>query len=173
MLFRSKINYESSNIFPTLEIAHTTISFVKYFLNNLDYSPLPKTIFYLNSILLMTFKLLLDSNNISNLIILYSKYLSIIKDEKIKEIIKENKSVKYTKNKIINLFKDAKKKFQEQLNTRKHLFSMLITENKFQESNKNEIFDFFNNLETEIKNDLNKTNKSENEINEIDRKSVV
>ena len=168
-----KISYESSNIFPTLEIANTTISFVKYFLNNLDYSPLPKTIFYLNSILLMTFKLLLDSNNISNLIILYSKYLSIIKDEKIKEIIKENKSVKYTKNKIINLFKDAKKKFQEQLNTRKNFFSILITENKFQESNKNEISEFFNNLETEIKNDLNKTNKCENDINEIEDENSI
>ncbi len=70
-----KINYESLNIYPLLEISNTTITFVKYFLNNLNYSPLPKTIFYLNSILLMTFKLLLDSNNISNLIILYSKYL--------------------------------------------------------------------------------------------------
>ena len=163
-----KINYESLNIYPLLEISNTTITFVKYFLNNLNYSPLPKTIFYLNSILLMTFKLLLDSNNISNLIILYSKYLSIIKDEKIKEIIKQNKSVKYTKNKIINLFKEAKKIFQKKLNTRKNYFSNLITENKFQENNKMETEQFFNNIETEIKNILNK-NKPNKEyiINEF------
>ena len=163
-----KINYESLNIYPLLEISNTTITFVKYFLNNLNYSPLPKTIFYLNSILLMTFKLLLDSNNISNLIILYSKYLSIIKDEKIKEIIKQNKSVKYTKNKIINLFKEAKKIFQKKLNTRKNYFSNLITENKFQENNKMETEQFFNNIETEIKNILNK-NKTNKEyiINEF------
>ena len=159
--YSCKINYESSNIFPTLEIANTTITFVKYFLDNLNYSPMPKTIFYLNSILLMTFKLLLDSNNISNLIILYSKYLSIIKDEKIKETIKENKSVKYTKNKIINLFKEAKKKFQEQLDTRKNFFSILITENKFQESNRMEITEFFNNLEEEINNILNNKDKKQ------------
>ena len=159
--YSCKINYESSNIFPTLEIANTTITFVKYFLENLNYSPMPKTIFYLNSILLMTFKLLLDSNNISNLIILYSKYLSIIKDEKIKETIKENKSVKYTKNKIINLFKEAKKKFQEQLDTRKNFFSILITENKFQESNRMEITEFFNNLEEEINNILNNKDKKQ------------
>ena len=169
--YSCKINYESSNIFPTLEIANTTITFVKYFLNNLNYSPMPKTIFYLNSILLMTFKLLLDSNNISNLIILYSKYLSIIKDEKIKETIKENKSVKFTKNKIINLFKEAKQKYQEQLNTRKNFFSILITENKFQESNLLDISEFFNNLETEIKNVLNKNNKSEPGINESNDKN--
>ena len=120
--YSCKINYESSNIFPTLEISNTTIEFVKYFLNNLNYSPMPKTIFYLNSILLMTFKLLLDSNNISNLIILYSKYLSIIKDEKIKETIKENKSVKYTKNKIINLFIEAKKKIPRTIEYQKKLF---------------------------------------------------
>ena len=121
-----KIYYESLNIFPTLQIAETSIAIINYFLNVLNYSPLPKTIFYLNSILLMTFKLLLSSNNISDLIILYSKYLSIIKDNKIKEIIKENKSVKYTKNKIINLFKEGKKIFQEQLNTRKIFFSKTI-----------------------------------------------
>ena len=167
--YSCKINYESSNIFPTLEISNTTIEFVKYFLNNLNYSPMPKTIFYLNSILLMTFKLLLDSNNISNLIILYSKYLSIIKDEKIKETIKENKSVKYTKNKIINLFKEAKKKFQEQLNTRKNYFENLIQENKFLEKNKKDVSEFFNSLEIEINKVLKKVKiiAQEKIINEI------
>ena len=159
-----KINYESSNIFPTLEISNTTITFVKYFLNNLNYSPMPKTLFFLNSILLMTFKLLLDSNNISNLIILYRKYLSIIQDEKIKETIKENKSVKYTKNKITNLFKEAKKKFQEQLNTRKNYFQ-IIKENKFLENDKIEICENFNNLETEINNALNEVKKLEPKSN--------
>ena len=103
--YLSKIYYDSNNIFPIIQMENTVITYIKYFLNDLDYSPLPKTVFYLNSILLMIFKLLLDSNNLSNLIILYSKFLPIIKDEKIKEIIKTNKSLKYTKNKIIELFK--------------------------------------------------------------------
>ena len=162
-----KIYYESLNIFPTLEIADTTIAIINYFLNVLNYSPLPKTVFYLNSILLMTFKLLLSSNNISNLIILYSKYLSLIKDNKIKEIIKENKSVKYTKNKIINLFKEGKKKFQEQLNTRKIFFSILIAENKFQEGNKIEVLEFFDRLESQVKNALNKNRKEDYIINDF------
>ena len=162
-----KIYYESLNIFPTLEIAEASIAIINYFLNELNYSPLPKTIFYLNSILLMTFKLLLSSNNISDLIILYSKYLSIIKDNKIKEIIKENKSVKYTKNKIKNLFKEGEKIFQEQLNTRKIFFSILITENKFQESNKIEVLEFFDKLETQVKNVLNKNKKETDIINDF------
>ena len=161
-----KIYYDTLNIFPTLEIANTTISFINYYLNTLNYSPLPKTVFYLNSILLMTFKLLLSSNNISNLIILYSKYLSIKKDEKIKEIIKENKSVKFTKNKIINLFKEGRKKFQEQLNTRKNFFSRLITENKFQESNKIEVLECFDKLESQVKIVLNKNKKEDLIISE-------
>ena len=165
-----KIYYESSKIYPTLEIANTTITIVKYFLNNLNYSPMPKTIFYLNSILLMAFKLLLDSNKISSLIILYSKYLLIINDEKIQETIKTNKSVKFTKNKIINLFKEAKNTFQELLNSKKNLFSDLIIDNEFQEYKKIEISEFFNNLENEIENILDKHKKNEINYDIIDKK---
>ena len=160
--YLSKIYYDSNNIFPIIQMENTVITYIKYFLNDLDYSPLPKTIFYLNSILLMIFKLLLDSNNLSNLIILYSKFLPIIKDEKIKEIIKTNKSLKYTKNKIIELFKEAKKKFEEQLDTRKNFFSILFTERKFQDNN-NKTEKLFNNLEIEIKNILNKKEKNKKE----------
>ena len=66
--------------------------------------------------------------------------------------------MKYTKNKIINLFKEGIKIFQEQLNTRKIFFSILITENKFQESNKIEVLEFFDKLETQVKNVLNTNN---------------
>ena len=151
LYYMCKIYYENNSLLQTIDISNTIITYIKYFLDNLNYTPLPKTVFYLNSVLLMTMKLLIDSNLLSNIVILYSKYLYIIKNEKIKEIIKSNKGVRYTKKKIISLFKEAKIKFQEQLNTRKEYFSILnLDSTSFQDNEKKEICDFFNSLEKEI-----------------------
>ena len=151
LYYMCKIYYENNSLLQTIDISNTIITYIKYFLDNLNYTPLPKTVFYLNSVLLMTMKLLIDSNLLSNIVILYSKYLYIIKNEKIKEIIKSNKGVRNTKKKIISLFKEAKTKFQEQLNTRKEYFSILnLDSTSFQDNEKKEICDFFNSLEEEI-----------------------
>ena len=169
LYYMCKINYENNSVVQNIDISNTVITYIKYFLENLNYTPLPRTVFYLNSIILMTMKLLMDSNLLSNLVILYSKYLNIIKDEKIKEIIKSNKSVRHTKKNVINLFREAKKKFQEQLDTRKDFFSILISDGTdFQINPKGEICEFLNELEKEISqilaNEINEENINENQI---------
>ena len=169
LYYMCKINYENNSVVQNIDISNTVITYIKYFLENLNYTPLPRTIFYLNSIILMTMKLLMDSNLLSNLVILYSKYLNIIKDEKIKEIIKSNKSVRHTKKNVINLFREAKNKFQEQLDTRKDFFSILISDGTdFQINPKREICEFLNELEKEISqilaNEINEENINENQI---------
>ena len=77
LYFICKIYYENNSLLQTIDISNTVISYIKYFIENLNYIPLPKTIFYLNSVILMTMKLLIDSNLLSNIVILYSKYLNI------------------------------------------------------------------------------------------------
>ena len=174
LYYMCKIFYENNHLLQTIDISNTIIAFIKYFLENLNYTPLPKTIFYMNSSVLMTMKLLIDSNLLSNICLLYSKYLNIIKDEKIKEIIKSNKSVRYTKKSVINLFKEAKSKFQEQLNTRKEYFSILnLNSTDFDKSLKKEVTEFINSMGKDIsevigKNDITEEN---NEIKIIVNKS--
>ena len=168
LYYMCKINYDNNRLLQTIDISNTIIAYIKYFLENLNYTPLPKTIFYLNSVILMTMKLLIDSNLLSNIIILYSKYLNIIKDEKIKEIIKTNKSVRYTKKNVINLFKDAKIKFQEQLNTRKDYFSILNTDStNFQKKEKKEVCDFLSSLEKEISQFIKKNETDDENTDEF------
>ena len=170
LYFMCKIYYENNSLLQTIDISNTVISYIKYFIENLNYIPLPKTIFYLNSVILMTMKLLIDSNLLSNIVILYSKYLNIIKNKNIKEIIKSNKSVKYTKKKVIDLFQEAKNRFQEQLNTRKEYFSILNSDStSFQEKLKKEISTFINGLEEEIRKIIE--NEEENEFPVIDKKN--
>ena len=71
LYYMCKINYENNSVVQNIDISNTVITYIKYFLENLNYTPLPRTIFYLNSIILMTMKLLMDSNLLSNLVILY------------------------------------------------------------------------------------------------------
>ena len=167
LYYMCKINYDNNSLLQTIDISNTIIAYIKYFLDNLNYTPIPKTIFYLNSAVLMTMKLLIDSNLLSNIIMLYSNYLTIIKDEKIKKIIKTNKSVRYTKKNVVNLFKEAKSKFQEQLNARKDYFSILnLDSTNFIKKSKKEVLDFLNGLEKEIspiikQNETNEENKND------------
>ena len=162
LYYMCKIFYENNHLLQTIDISNTIITYIKYFLDNLNYTPLPRTLFYLNSSVLMTMKLLIDSNLLSNICILYSKYLKIIKDQKIKEIIKSNKSVRYTKKSVINLFKEAKNKLQEQLNTRKDFFSILNSNSTdFDKSLKSEVYEFLNSIRKDISEAIGQT-----EINE-------
>ena len=174
LYYTCKIYYENSFVLQTIDISNTIITFIKYFLDNLNYTPLPKTIFYLNNSVLMTMKLLIDSNLLSNICTLYSKYLSIIKNGKIKNIIKSNKSVRYTKKSVINLFKEAKNKFQEQLNTRKEYFSILNSNSTdFDKSQKKEVMEFINSIGKDISESIGENNLPEenNEIQIIENKS--
>ena len=174
LYYTCKIYYENNFVLQTIDISNTIITFIKYFLDNLNYTPLPKTIFYLNNSVLMTMKLLIDSNLLSNICTLYSKYLSIIKNGKIKNIIKSNKSVRYTKKSVINLFKEAKNKFQEQLNTRKEYFSILNSNSTdFDKSQKKEVMEFINSIGKDISESIGENNLPEenNEIQIIENKS--
>ena len=174
LYYMCKIHYENNNLLQTIDISNTIITYIKYFLDNLNYTPIPKTVFYLNSTILMTMKLLMDSNLISNLIILYSKYLSIIKNEKIKEIIKTNKSVRYTKKSIINLFKEAKNKYQEQLNARKDYFSILNSNSQnFDKNAKKEICHFLNSLDKEISEVIKLNETDEENIMNINEFQII
>ena len=167
-----KIYFENNNIINLIDTASTTISYIRYFIEKLNYTPLPKTFFFLNNILILTFKMLSDTNRLFNIAILYSKYLLIIKNEKVKEIISSNKKIKSSKIKICKLFKETKLKLQEKLNLRKDFFSILNSDStEFQQKPKKRVTEFLNEIEKDINDLLSLAEKEE--INDSEKNNEI